>query len=200
RQASHNPAPPARPGGARRPAAGPLKSKRSAVVTALAIAGAAVVGILLASVLSNGGGSDGQAQDLTTTTTAQAAGGEPSTSSTKRTSIAPPKVTGEPTAQQQEQAIRDYFALLPDGVDEGFSRLTADMQAAAGGPDGYAGWWKLVKSVEVTGMRVNESFAYEVDLTFTMKDGTVSRERKLVVLKWDHDSLLISKEQLLAKA
>ncbi|MBW4716052.1 serine/threonine-protein kinase [Saccharothrix obliqua] len=196
------PKPAARPAAAPRPAGrGLAKSKRSTVVTALAIVAAAVVGILLASVLTSGGGStDDQAGGTPTTQPKQAGGGEPSATSTEKTVTPPPKITTDPTAAQMEQTIRDYFALMPTNVDEGFNRLTADMKAAAGGYDRYKGWWDLVKSVELTNMRLNSEYAYEVDLAFGMKDGSTSHERKLIALKWENQGLFIDKEQSISKS
>jgi serine/threonine protein kinase len=199
RQASHNP-PPARRAGASRPAGGPMKSKRSTVLTALAIAGAAAVGILLASVLSSGdeNGTNNQA-GTSATSPAQEAGGEASVTSAKKPSTTTAKVTSLPTPQQQEQAVRDYFALLPENIDEGYSRLTARMQGTTGGPSGYQGWWNLVKSVEIKNVRENSSFAYEVDIAYTMKDNTVSTERKLIILKWENQGIYIDGEQKLGQ-
>ncbi|MEU4740514.1 serine/threonine-protein kinase [Actinosynnema sp. NPDC023658] len=188
-----------RPGGAVRPAGGPMRSKRSSVITALAIAAAAVVGILLASLMSNGDTPDDQAGS-TTGTTAQQAGGEASTTPSKKTATPPAKITAEPTPEQQEQAIRDYFGLLPDNVDEGFGRLSAKMQATAGGQGSYQGWWKRVKSVELKSVRVNSPYAYEVDIAYNMKDNTVSTEHKLIILKWENQAIYIDGEQKLAQA
>jgi serine/threonine protein kinase len=198
RQASHN-APPARPAGASRPAGGPMKSKRSTVLTALAIAGAAVVGILLASVLSSGDEPGGNQAGSTTTTAVQEAGGEASTTPSKKPSTPTAKITAEPTAEQQEQAVRDYFGLLPENVDEGYGRLTARMQATTGGPSGYQGTWNPVKSVELKGVRMNSPYAYEVDLAYHMKDNTVSTERKLIILKWENQGIYIDGEQRLSQ-
>ncbi|WP_309115178.1 serine/threonine-protein kinase [Saccharothrix sp.] len=193
-QAARPAAAPPRP----RPAGrGPIKSKRSTVVTALAIVGAAVVGILLASMLSGGGGTEGQAGQ-TTSTTPVASGGEPSTSTSKKPVAPPTKYTTDPTSQQMEQTIRDYYALLPGHVDEGFGRLTPEMQGAQGGPGGYKSYWNSVKQVELTNIRENSAYAYEVELTITKKDNSVTQERKLIVLQWVNEGLYLSKEQSLA--
>jgi eukaryotic-like serine/threonine-protein kinase len=198
RQASPPP-PPARPTGASRPAGGPMKSKRSTVFTALAIAGAAVVGILLASMLSDSDGSTGDQAGSTTSTTARDAGGEASVTPSKKPTSPPLKITVDPTPQQLEQALRDYYGLLPEHVDEGFSRLTARMQATAGGAGAYQGWWKQVKSVDIKSVRENSPYAYEVDISYTMKDDSVSSERKLIVLKWENQTIYIDNEQKLGQ-
>ncbi|MEV0678445.1 serine/threonine-protein kinase [Actinosynnema sp. NPDC050436] len=177
---------------------GPVKSRRSTVFTALAIAAAAVVGILLASMLSRG--EAGNQAGPTTTVTQPAAGGEPSTTTTKKTAAPPPKITTDPTPDQQEQAIRDYFALMPSNVEDGFNRLTAEMKSGNGGFEGYKGWWSQVKAVELTNVRINEPYAYEIEVAYHMKDSSVSRERKLIVLKWENQGLFIAKDQTLGKS
>ncbi|MFD0206096.1 MULTISPECIES: serine/threonine-protein kinase [Saccharothrix] len=198
RQPSHNP-PPARPVGASRPAGGPVKSKRSTVFTALAIAGAAVVGILLASVLSSGDEPKDNQAITPPTSVAQEAGGEASVTPSKKPATPTVKITAEPSAEQQEQAVRDYFGLLPDHVDEGYGRLTAKMQAATGGPSGYQGTWNQVKSIELKSVRMNSPYAYEVDIAYHMKDSSVSTERKLIILKWENQGIYIDGEQKLSQ-
>ncbi|MEJ2854619.1 MULTISPECIES: serine/threonine-protein kinase [unclassified Saccharothrix] len=182
----------------RPPGRGPIKSKRSTVVTALAIVGAAVVGILLASMLSGGGSPESEAGG-TTPTTQVAGGGEPSASTSKKPVNPPTKITTDPTSAQMEQTIRDYYALLPNHVDEGFGRLTPEMQGALGGPGGYKSYWESVKKVELTSVRENSPYAYEVELTITKKDKSVTQERKLIILKWTQESLFLSKEQNLGQ-
>ncbi|RKT57666.1 serine/threonine-protein kinase [Saccharothrix australiensis] len=196
--------PPARPAAAPRPAGrpasrGPVKSKRSTVFTALAIVAAAVVGILLASMWSKDGGEQQQAAGPTTSTTKQAAGGEPSETPSKKPTPPPAKITTDPTPQQQEQAIRDYFALMPTNVEDGFVRLTAEMQSNSGGLDGYKGWWGQVRSIELNSVKINEPYAYEVEITYNMKDNSVSRERRLIVLKWERQGLFIARDHHLGR-
>ncbi|GGP58709.1 serine/threonine-protein kinase [Saccharothrix coeruleofusca] len=202
------PAPPSRPAAYRpaafrKPAAAAAQavgSKRSTVVTALAIVAAAVVGILLASVLSSGG--DENRNDLAggPTSAQPVDGGGQAPSTTSSTPVKPPVTyTAHPTQQQQEQAIRDYFALLPGAPQEGFQRLLPEMQSASGGYSSYAGWWSSVESVEVSSISQNDDFAYVVDLNYRMKSGATSQERKLIVLKWQGPHLLLQREQPLAK-
>ncbi|WP_433265662.1 serine/threonine-protein kinase [Actinosynnema sp. CS-041913] len=194
--------PPSRPAAAPRPAGrpagrGPIKSKRSAAVTALAIVAAAVVGIMLASMFSGDG--DNTQAGQTTTSAKQAGGAEPSSTPTRKTTAPPPKITSDPTPEQQEQAIRDYFALMPTNVEDGFNRLTAEMKSSTGGIEGYKSWWSLVRSVELISVKINSPYAYEIEITYNMKDNSVARERKLIVLKWENQGLYIAKDQTLGK-
>ncbi|MFT7836501.1 protein kinase [Saccharothrix sp. BKS2] len=177
---------------------GQLRNKRSAVLTALAIAGAAVVGIMLASVFSDNSPND-DAASPTSSSTAQAAGGEPSTSQTKKSAGPPATYTSTPTRQQQEQALRDYYALVPGNLEDSWARLAPSMQNVQGGFESYRNWWDRVESVELDEVEYNEDFAYVIEVTFRMKDGTTSEEKKLIVLQWAQQSLFISNEQNLGK-
>ncbi|WP_447004439.1 protein kinase domain-containing protein [Saccharothrix isguenensis] len=201
RQQSHNPPPPVHPGGAPRPAAkgGPMRSKRSAVVTALAVAGAAAVGILLASVLSSGDPSDDQA-GAPTSTTAVEAGASASATPSKKPASRPTNITADPTNDQLEQTVRAYFDLLPEHVDEGYRWLTPKAQATVGGAAAYQGWWKQVKSVEIRNLKWNSPYAYEAELAYEMKDNTVTTEHKLIVVKWEAQSLYIDAERKIGRS
>ncbi|MEU5691245.1 serine/threonine-protein kinase [Actinosynnema sp. NPDC020468] len=205
--AAHQPPPdhrpPPRPAAARpaaKPASrGPGRNKKTTVVTALAIAAAAVVGILLASTLTGGGGAQNQA-GADTSTTQPAAGGDDKPTTTTKKSVPPPaKITADPTPAQLEQTVRDYFALLPDNVKEGFSRLSPGYQSSSGGYATYEGFWEDVDSVKLDAVKENSAYAYEVDIAFTMKDKSVEKERRLVVLQWTDSALFISREETLSK-
>ncbi|WP_033436787.1 serine/threonine-protein kinase [Saccharothrix sp. NRRL B-16314] len=198
RQQSHTP-PHGHPIGASRPAAksGPMKSRRSAVVTALAVAGAAAVGILLASIVSDGDADDKQA-GATTSNTAVEAGGSASATPPKKPVSPPLTITTDPTPAQQEQTVRDYFAMLPADSDEAFGRLSDKMKTTSGGLAGFKGRWDQVKSVSLREVSQNADYAYVVVLEYEMKNGSRTTERKLVGLAWRGQGLFIDKEELLA--
>jgi serine/threonine protein kinase len=195
------PPPPQRP--ASRPAAyhPPPKenntSKRSTVITALAIVAAAVVGIMLASFLSKDNTDTGAGGTTTTAQQGNGNGDAPPPSGTKKPNSTPPKITSEPSNDQQQQAIKDYFGLVPGNLDDSFNRLTPNMQAAAGGISGYKGFWTTIKSVSLGNVKLNEPYAYEVEVAYTKKNGDVTRERHLISLEWSGDALLISREDRL---
>ncbi|MGM1061011.1 protein kinase domain-containing protein [Saccharothrix sp. Mg75] len=193
--------PPDRQRGASRPVGrgGPLKGKRSAVITALAIAGAATAGILLASLMSDSGGQPNDQAGPGTSTTAPAAGGEPSTTSTRKVVAPPATYTSAPTQQDQERTVREYYELLPVDLDASWGRLAQPMRDAKGGFEQYKSWWNQFETVELTGVTRNSDFAYEVELTFTTKSGSKVVERKLIVLQWAQQSLFISNEQDLGR-
>ena len=71
------------------------------------------------------------------------------------------------------------------------------MQAQSGGLSAYKGFWSTIKSAEVENITMNEPFAFVVDLKYTGKDKSVSKERKLIVLNWSGSVVLLQREQKL---
>ena len=72
----------------------------------------------------------------------------------------------------------DYYALIPDRLDEGWQRLTPSFQQdTAGGFDGYRGFWSTIAQVTVRG--VSPAGGDEVDATVTYRyaDGREVDER-----------------------
>ncbi|WNV90804.1 serine/threonine-protein kinase [Umezawaea sp. Da 62-37] len=172
-------------------------SKRSTIITALAIVAAAVVGIMLASFLS-GGDDPGQkvAEPGSSASATQPPGesGEEEAPPAGDGSKLPPQVTGEPDQATQEKMIRDYFALLPGDPNSAFNWLTDKMKGAGKGKSTYLDFWKTIKTVKIDEVKLNAPYAYEVDVAYTKKDGTNSKERKLIGLEWSGSQLLIDKE------
>lgn len=109
----------------------------------------------------------------------------------------PPKVTSQagPDQKSQEQMIKDYYALAPQDPDAAFQWLLPEMQASSGNLSGYKGFWDKVESAKVEGIEISENLAYSVQVKYTMKDKTVSKEKKFVVLRWIGDAVLIQREQ-----
>ncbi len=177
-----------------------VASKRSTMITALAIVAAAVVGIMLASFLSG----DDKKNDKVAEPGTSASVSQPPQESGKEDpppagdgSKLPPQVTGDPDQATQEKMIRDYFALLPSDPNSAFNWLTDKMKGASKGKAGYLQFWQSVKSVKVDDVKLNSPYAFEVDVTYTLKNNTVSKERKLIALEWSGNQLLIDKETAL---
>ena len=183
---------------------GPGSGKqRSTMITALAIVAAAVVRIMLASFLSSGGGEENKRADPGSSVTQSTPQGQPSEADDSPVagggSKQPPKITtgSGPDQAIQEKMIKDYFALAPGDPDAAFQWLLPDMQAQSGGLSAYKGFWSTIKSVEVENITMNEPFAFVVDLKYTGKDKSVSKERKLIVLNWSGSVVLLQREQKL---
>jgi hypothetical protein len=118
------------------------------VLTVLAVVGAALVGILVASLLSSTRHSSQAAPPATTTN----AGTPKPTTSPPTTSTATSSTPTTPPAHSAadlENAVRQYYALLPASPDAAWALLTERAQRKSGKQDGYNKFWSKIKSVEV---------------------------------------------------
>jgi eukaryotic-like serine/threonine-protein kinase len=83
-------------------------------------------------------------------------------------SSAAPSVTGTPEDQARQQAVIDYYGLIPNRLDEGWERLTPSFQqSTAGGLDSYRSFWGQIDQVTVRG--VSPAGGNEVDATVTYR-------------------------------
>ena len=80
--------------------------------------------------------------------------------------------------QARQQAIIDYYGLLPNRLDEGWQRLTPSFRSStAGGLENYRSYWATIQQVTVRG--VSPAGGDEVDATVTYRyaDGREVDER-----------------------
>ncbi|PVZ05885.1 serine/threonine-protein kinase [Actinomycetospora cinnamomea] len=87
-------------------------------------------------------------------------------------------LAGGPEDQARQQAIIDYYGLIPNQLDEGWRRLTPSFQQqTAGGFDSYRAFWGRMEQVTVRG--VSPAGGNEVDATVTYRytDGREVDER-----------------------
>jgi eukaryotic-like serine/threonine-protein kinase len=150
--------PPARPGQGQ--GQGPRKNDRvrSIVLTVLAVVAAALVGILIASMISGGDddANNGQGQPSTTTTTEESTASQDdlsdspsSTTSTTTTEKTTTTTTEDAPTQTPEQAVRDYYGLLPGNCPAAWALMTSNAQQKSGGWDTYNQFWSGLSSVQV---------------------------------------------------
>jgi serine/threonine protein kinase len=77
----------------------------------------------------------------------------------------------------KESFVRDYYAEAPGGSDQAWAMLGPGEQAQ--GRDSYLGFWRTIKSVDVTDVRARSgSDTVDVTLTYRTTDGRVSTEHK----------------------
>lgn len=76
------------------------------------------------------------------------------------------------------QAVREYYALMPRDVEEGWSGLGPALKTAIGGYEDYRAFWDTIAAVEIDRVVAVEPPMVTVDLEFTRAaGGTTSRER-----------------------
>jgi serine/threonine protein kinase len=191
--------PPGPPAPAGQPAGPPPSASRSTagkrnvrtiVVTVLAVVAAALVGILVANLLSDNrrNPQSSQASQPNTQQTQQA----PS-SPAKQTPSATTGAAGapaQPSAGDYVKAVQDYYALLPGQLDQAWSRLTPQARQKSGDRAGFDSFWNGIRSVEV---RAPKAQGNRVDATlqFVTKAGAQTTERYVFFLVQRDGKLLI---------
>jgi serine/threonine protein kinase len=156
---------------------------RSIALTVLAIVAAMLVGILVATLVS--AAQDKSAGDNKARQSSQQAAPPPDTP----TSDEETQDNG-PNTEDYEQAIRDYYALLPGDTEQAFDLLTERAQRKSGGKRTYTKFWNTIESVQVEdtqadGDRVAATLLYE------SKRGKQSRETSSFALVEENGELLI---------
>jgi hypothetical protein len=168
---------------------------RSVVLTVLAIVAAALIGILVASILTSGrqgaqGGTTGETTSSrapVTTTTAR-----PSPTTTTTTPPATTTTTAQPVRSpaDYENAVREYYALLPANPPAAWALMTEKAQKKTGSPETYAAFWSKISSVQVLSARAEGNRVGAV-LRFVTTDGKESTEPYAFALVEQDGKLMI---------
>ena len=115
----------------------------------------------------------------------------PATSST-RTASEP-----DPDADRKlGKFVNSYYSDVTKDTDDTWDRLTPTMQDAAGGREGYDGFWKTIGKVRVNQIRANASAKTAVaNLTFTREDGESVTETHQFTFVTDDEGYLIDSDK-----
>ncbi len=150
---------------------------RSVALTVLAIVAAMLVGILVATLLSANekDGSGNKAQQSSQQAAPPQDGSESGS---------------EPGADEYEQAIRDYYALLPGDTEQAFDLLTDRAKRKSGGKKTYTRFWNTIDSVQVEETQVDGDRVAAV-LRYESRNGRTSRETSSFALVEEDGQLLI---------
>jgi serine/threonine protein kinase len=80
--------------------------------------------------------------------------------------------------EQPQQAIVDYYALMPENLSAGWERLTANYQQShAGGFADYQNFWNAVHRVTVVDVSPTQDGSVGATIDYIFKDGRVVEER-----------------------
>ncbi|HEY0449575.1 serine/threonine-protein kinase [Actinophytocola sp.] len=160
---------------------------RSIVLTVLAIVAAMLVGILVASLLSAGRDrNNGQAQQTPTTQQQQPLPAQTTSETTTTTTT----TLSRPTGADYQQAVRDYYALLPGNTGQAWEVLTKRAQAKSKSKRSYQRFWDTIASVEVldtqsAGNRVVATLRYVnkegAEATEATSFAVIQRDGKLMI-------------------
>lgn len=122
----------------------------------------------------------------------------PTTSQAPTTTQAPSTTTtqgGQLSDQQLSRFIRSYFKDVTRDRDTTWQQLTPRMQQAAGGRDGYEGFWQSIEEVKVDNLQSDAAAGtVTATLTYKRKDGDTTEQHKLTVVE-QGDSFLIDTDQ-----
>jgi serine/threonine protein kinase len=88
--------------------------------------------------------------------------------------------TGTPDQVAQQQAIIDYYALIPSNLPEGWQRLTPSYQQnTAGGFAAYTRFWGSMRQTAVRGVSPGAGDTVDATVTYVYDGGRTSEERTL---------------------
>ncbi len=92
------------------------------------------------------------------------------------------KETPGPASGRPAGFVRDYYGIVPDDLDTGWSMLSPRMQSEVG-RGSYDGFWGTIASVQPSRLSASSGGnTVDVTLRFTRKDGSVSVERHRIDL------------------
>ena len=104
-----------------------------------------------------------------------------SASGTAGGAVAPAPGTSEQVAQQQ--AVIDYYAMIPTNLTQGWQRLTPRYQRnTAGGFGGYTRFWAAIDQVTVRGVSPSPTNSVDATVTYVFQDGRSTEERTLFTM------------------
>ena len=143
----------------------------------------------------------GRADDPSTTAQTPSSSGAPVTNTTPTptpdatTATTAPTVTtpAAPAASgpaEFEQAVRDYYSLLPDQLDAAYAYLGPAVQDQANGRDGFENFWSQYSEVEAENVRADGT-TVTLTIVYTEQDGTVVREPYILEMGTAEDGRIL---------
>jgi eukaryotic-like serine/threonine-protein kinase len=96
-----------------------------------------------------------------------------------------------------EDAVEEYFSVMPDDTNAGWERLAPSMQSQ--GRDAYESWWGSVESVELHDADARDgSQQVDIELTYFFDDGRATRETQRLTLERSGERYLIADDEVLS--
>ena len=181
--------------------------------------GLLLAGLLALAVIAAGGlfllNDDGDEEPEPTASTSSASSPKPSrtktpdptpTQTVTETATAEPSETAEPTTSAPTSApappasggaagfVQDYYAVLPEDIDAGWSLLSESYQAETTYGD-YEAFWSTIDDVAVTSTRPAGPGAIDAELVYT-QDGSTQSETRRIYYERSGDGFLITGSEL----
>ncbi|TQM79113.1 serine/threonine protein kinase [Saccharothrix saharensis] len=178
------------------------EEKRGDRKALIALAVVALLAIATVAYLLNRGGEGGSpsaGSGTTTATTAQPTSAaedppaqtttdqaEPTTTTTTTAAVEPTSTqdTTQPPAEiGPDQALSDYYGLLPTNLEPAYARLTDGFKAARARTFAdYQGWWGQMSAVSVSNVRAVGPEQVTATVSYTFKGGATQSENHLYTL------------------
>ena len=95
----------------------------------------------------------------------------------------------------REAFVEDYYAVLPDDTETGWSMLSPGFQQEVGSYDDYDGFWSTIDSVAVEDTQAAGPGAVDATLVYTT-DGSSEREVRRIELTRSGEEYLISGDEV----
>ncbi|MDQ3735253.1 MAG: hypothetical protein M3400_14885, partial [Actinomycetota bacterium] len=165
---------------AERPAGDRPAAHRGKVLVGAVLLLLLIIGVGLVLLVNNPGGGDDPSNaavdqsspaPVTSTVPETAA---PTTTEAPATSAAP-QVPAAPGPADFEQAVYDYYGLLPTQLDAAYAYLGPDVQEQANGRDGFEDFWGDYSEVEATNVRA-EGTTVTLTIIYTRQNGSTFTE------------------------
>lgn len=180
----------------------PRRDRKALVALAVvAVIAAAVIGYLVSrgegGSPSAGEGDTTTAEPAQTTTAAATQPGDTTSEEPPTTTEAEPETTTttEPPAEVgPDQALSDYYGLLPNNLEVAYGRLTDRFKAErASSFDEYRGWWEQMSAVTVSNVQAVGPDQVSASVSYSFKSGRNEVEQHVYTLvkvdgKWAIDS------------
>jgi eukaryotic-like serine/threonine-protein kinase len=99
-----------------------------------------------------------------------------------------PDENDEPPAGEPAAFVEDYYALMPEDTDTGWSMLGGSLKTQ--GKQSYEDFWSGIQDVQVSNVTAESPTSVVYDVTYVV-DGGTSNERKRITLEQRGDSWLI---------
>jgi serine/threonine protein kinase len=96
-----------------------------------------------------------------------------------------------------EQAVEEYFSVMPANTDAGWQRLAPSMKAQGRG--GYEDWWGSIRSVDLQQVdAVDGQQQVDIVLTYYFEDGRATQETQRLTLEESRGGYLIADDAVLS--
>lgn len=173
---------------------GPRWWQRRRVLAGLVVALLLTIAALVVVLNLDQGDNPSTTADEQTSTSAAQTETAPTSPEVTTTSAQPltttPAAPAAPGPEDFEQAVRDYYSLLPDQLDAAYAYLGPDVQEQSNGRDGFERFWTQYSDVGTENVQANGT-TVTLTIVYTELDGTVFREPYTLTMGTGEDGRIL---------